>query len=60
VTHATDVHAGSGLSGFCDDGRPSAPLREDGAALPDVTGFDGPIIVVVIPFERTEEAEGAA
>jgi hypothetical protein len=31
---------------------------EDGAALPDVAGFDGPTLVVVIPFER-KEAEAA-
>ena len=37
-----------------------ATALPNGAALPDVAGFDGATIVVVIPFERTEEAKAAA
>jgi hypothetical protein len=53
VVEAQDYLASVAMAG------PLPRSVEDGAALPDVTGFDGPTLVVVIPFGRTEEAEAA-
>jgi hypothetical protein len=36
------------------------PAIEDGAPVPDLSGFEQPAFVVVIPFARTEEAKAAA